>query len=82
MGQSTFGSLNVSNLNASELDKVQIVIKVMGYFENAIRDQLVASGVLPIGTLVVGEGNLLSSGGTASDAIAILLMPRCYNRIS
>ena len=81
MGQSTFGSLNVSNLNASELDKVQIV-KVMGYFENAIRDQLVASGVLPIGTLVVGEGNLLSSGGTASDAIAILLMPRCYNRIS
>ena len=81
MGQSTSGSLNVSNLNASELDKVQIV-KVMGYFENAIRDQLVASGVLPIGTLVVGEGNLLSSGGTASDAIAILLMPRCYNRIS
>ena len=72
VGQSTFGSLNVNNLNTSELDKAQID-EVMGYFENAIKDQLVASGILPIGTLVVGQGDLSSFGGTASDAIVVTI---------
>ena len=29
------------------------------------------AGMLPVGTLVVGEGNLSSLGGTASDAIVV-----------